>query len=192
MSPRTKKQLDELKENKKQVLLEAALKVFAESGYNGATISMIAEEAGVSKGLLYTYFKSKDDLLDELISYGLEKASAIMNSENIPLPADKASFAAGLRAMIHLINESNDFWRLYCMLILQKNMSEKFENMVGDFLKQYLSVYAGYFEKKGSSNPTAEAMLFGAVLDGLMVDMTITPNHYPLDDVLNMVIEKFA
>ena len=71
-------------------------------------------------------------------------------------------------------------------------MTEKFENVVGDFLKQYLSVYTGYFKKKGSSNPIAEAMLFGAVLDGLMFDMMVAPNHYPMDEVLNMVIEKFA
>ncbi len=192
MSPRTKKQLDELKENKRQLLLEAALKVFSEYGYNGATISMIAAEAEVSKGLLYNYFESKDVLLDELIKFGLEKASAIMDSGEIPLPVDKASFATGLNATMQLFKEGDHFWRLYCMLILQKNMTVKFEQAVGDFLKQYLSVYVGYFEKKGSTNPVAEAMLFGAVMDGLMFDMMVAPNQYPLDEVLKMVIEKFA
>jgi hypothetical protein len=38
----------------------------------------------------------------------------------------------------------------------------------------------------------AEAMLFGSVLDGLMFDLMVAPNHYPLDDVLSMIIEKFA
>lgn len=173
-------------------MLEAALKVFSEYGYNGATISMIAEEANVSKGLLYTYFTSKDMLLDELIKFGLEKASALMESGAIPLPADKVSFETGLRATMQLFKEGDSFWRLYCMLILQKNMTEKFEKVVGDFLKQYLSVYTTYFEKKGSHNPLAEAMLFGAVLDGLMFDIMVAPSHYPLDEVLNMVIEKFA
>ena len=98
MSPRTKRQLEELKENKRQILLESALKVFSENGYNGATISMIAEEAGVSKGLLYTYFKSKDVLLDELIKFGLEKAVALMESGDIPLPIDKDSFEYGFKS----------------------------------------------------------------------------------------------
>lgn len=192
MSPRTKKQLIELKENRKQLLLESALKVFSEYGYNGATISMIAEEAEVSKGLLYNYFESKDVLLDELIRFGLEKASALLNNGAIPLPLDKKSFAKGLRAMIGLFNSGNQFWRLYCMLILQKNMSEKFEKAVGEFLKQYLGIYTDYFKKKKSSNPVAEAMLFGAVLDGLMFDMMVAPSHYPVDDVIDMVIKKFA
>jgi hypothetical protein len=130
--------------------------------------------------------------LDELIKFGLDKASGIMDGGEIPLPVDKGSFATGLKATMQLFQEGDHFWRLYCMLILQKNMTEKFEKVVGDFLKQYLSVYVSYFEKKGSTNPVAEAMLFGAVMDGLMFDMMVAPNQYPLDEVLNMVIEKFA
>jgi hypothetical protein len=71
-------------------------------------------------------------------------------------------------------------------------MSEKFEKAVGEFLKQYLGIYTDYFKKKKSSNPVAEAMLFGAVLDGLMFDMMVAPSHYPVDDVIEMVIKKFA
>ena len=51
MSPRTSHQLQELRENKKQQILQAALKVFAGKGFNGATINMIAKEAGIAKGL---------------------------------------------------------------------------------------------------------------------------------------------
>ena len=53
MSPRTTDQLQQLRENKKQQILQAALKVFAGYGYTGATINMIAKEAGMAKGLMY-------------------------------------------------------------------------------------------------------------------------------------------
>lgn len=192
MSPRTKKQLKELKENRKSEILEAALKVFAESGYNGATISMIAEKASISKGLLYTYFESKEILLDKLLRFGLAKAADFMKSADIPKPTDKKSFALGLKAMMHLFGTGDDFWRLYCMLVLQKNMAEKFEKEAGSFLRQYLSIYAAYFKKKGSANPKAEAMLFGTILDGVMFDMMVMPNEYPLEDVLEIIIKKFA
>jgi len=43
-------------------ILEAALKVFATKGYKGATNKDIAEEAGITPGLIYWYFKSKEDL----------------------------------------------------------------------------------------------------------------------------------
>ncbi len=38
----------------------------------------------------------------------------------------------------------------------------------------------------------AEAMLFGAVLDGIMFDLMVAPAEYPLEDVLEIIIEKFA
>lgn len=192
MCPRSKIQLKELKENRRSEILEAALKVFAEYGYNGATISMIADKASISKGLLYNYFESKEILLDNLLRFGLEKAADFMKSADIPKPIDKKSFASGLKAMMQIFGTGNDFWRLYCMLILQKNMAEKFEKEAGSFLRQYLSVYAAYFKKKGSANPKAEAMLLGTILDGVMFDMMVMPHEYPLDDVLEIIIKKFA
>lgn len=170
--------------------MEAALSIFAEYGYNGATISMIGEEARISKGLLYNYFESKEILLDNLLKFGLEKASVFL--EEGSAPTDKKSFATALQTMVNLFQKEADFWRLYCMVILQRNMTQKFEDEVGAFFRQYLSIYEIYFKKKGSANPKAEAMLFGAMLDGILFDMMIAPHEYPVDDVIKMVIKKFA
>jgi len=48
-------------------ILEAALRVFARKGFAGARTDDIAQEAGVSKGLLYWYFKSKDAIIRALL-----------------------------------------------------------------------------------------------------------------------------
>ena len=50
-------------EDKRRGLLAAAVRVFARSGYHGARVGDIAEEAGVAHGLLYHYFDSKEDVL---------------------------------------------------------------------------------------------------------------------------------
>ncbi|MDM7926081.1 MAG: TetR/AcrR family transcriptional regulator [bacterium] len=49
--------------NKKQDILDAAIQVFAESGYYNAKISRIAETAGVATGSVYLYFHNKEDIL---------------------------------------------------------------------------------------------------------------------------------
>jgi AcrR family transcriptional regulator len=49
--------------DKRKLILDAAIRVFAEHGYHGARVGDIAEEAGVAHGLLYHYFASKDDVL---------------------------------------------------------------------------------------------------------------------------------
>ena len=51
----------------KEIILQAAESVFAQSGYDGTTVDKIAEQAGVTKKLLYYHFKSKREILLELL-----------------------------------------------------------------------------------------------------------------------------
>jgi AcrR family transcriptional regulator len=52
--------------DKRRVILDAAVKVFARRGFTQCRVSDIADEAGVAYGLLYHYFRSKDEVLDTL------------------------------------------------------------------------------------------------------------------------------
>jgi AcrR family transcriptional regulator len=47
-------------------IIQTALEIFSKNGYRGTTMDDIAKELGVSKGALYSYFKSKDDILKEI------------------------------------------------------------------------------------------------------------------------------
>ena len=51
---------------KRRLILDAAVRVFARQGFNGCRVSDIADEAGVAYGLVYHYFRSKDQVLDTL------------------------------------------------------------------------------------------------------------------------------
>lgn len=57
------KVVPEYKEMAKTKIIQAAIKVFSKKGYYGSTMNEIAREVGVSKATLYTYFKSKEDIL---------------------------------------------------------------------------------------------------------------------------------
>ncbi len=54
-------------DEKRRMIYSAALKIFSEEGYHQATMEKIAAFSGVAKGTVYTYFKSKEDLLDQLL-----------------------------------------------------------------------------------------------------------------------------
>jgi len=60
------KVVPEYKEEAKNRILEAANKVFAEKGYHEATMDDIAKRLGVSKGAIYLYFSSKEDLFEAM------------------------------------------------------------------------------------------------------------------------------
>jgi len=51
-------------EDKRRLMLEAAVRVFARKGYHTCRVGDIAEEAGVAHGLLYHYFRSKEEVLE--------------------------------------------------------------------------------------------------------------------------------
>lgn len=53
---------------KRQQILDAATRVFASRGYHGARVSDIAREAGIAYGLVYHYFRNKDEILDTIFA----------------------------------------------------------------------------------------------------------------------------
>lgn len=59
--PRTKQQVEAIRQQRVIQILDAALDVFAHKGFHSATIADIAQKAGVAKGLLYHYYNSKEE-----------------------------------------------------------------------------------------------------------------------------------
>jgi TetR/AcrR family fatty acid metabolism transcriptional regulator len=74
--------------DKRRLILEAAVRVFARQGFHTCRVSDIADEAGVAYGLVYHYFQSKDEVLDTLF---LERwnvmLDAIRETDAQPIPA---------------------------------------------------------------------------------------------------------
>ena len=82
---------------KRNNILRAALKIFGEKGYNYATLSQIAAEAGVSRGLIHFYFENKLDLIVSLMLFFLEKLNSthqqVLTKENDPVKKLRLYFA---------------------------------------------------------------------------------------------------
>jgi AcrR family transcriptional regulator len=58
---------EQLREERRQQILEAALEVFGQKGFNAAKVSDVAARAGVSQGTIYWYFESKEELLTQAL-----------------------------------------------------------------------------------------------------------------------------
>ena len=72
------------------IILGAALEVFLEQGYEGATMEAIAERARISKGTLYARFSTKEPLFRAVLERKLAQWSAIAGAEDRLLPRDLA------------------------------------------------------------------------------------------------------
>lgn len=76
MAPSNEQKLEQVHQQRIDQIKKAALKVFAHRGIVGTKMSMIAAEAGISQGLSYRYFKSKEELFITLIQEAMEEANA--------------------------------------------------------------------------------------------------------------------
>jgi len=69
MAPRKPEKFAEMREKSRNHIIAKATEVFAEHGYYKTSVAMIAESAGISKGLIYNYFKSKDETFGTRFSW---------------------------------------------------------------------------------------------------------------------------
>ena len=72
MSPRGEKRNEQMRSEALARITRAALAVFAEYGYDGTTMNQITQVSGLSKGLVYHYFPSKEKVFFHLIDTALE------------------------------------------------------------------------------------------------------------------------
>jgi len=66
MLPRNPEKNAEVRESRKKQILSATLSVYIRFGYHGADMDIVAKEAGLAKGLVYYYYKTKQELFAEL------------------------------------------------------------------------------------------------------------------------------
>ena len=87
MSPRNEEQNEIIKDERREQILSAALKAFATKGFAATKISDIVARAGMSHGLVYHYFKSKEEIFYALLQLAMETSSqSVETVEALPIP----------------------------------------------------------------------------------------------------------
>ena len=94
-------------------ILEAARKVFARRGFDGATVDEIAEAAGLAKGTVYLYFPSKREIYLEALRQGISRLvdEIKRNVAAAPAPADKVR--AFIETRVRYAEEHRDLVKIY-------------------------------------------------------------------------------
>jgi len=190
MSPRTKEQFEEIRSKSREKIEKIALELFALNGYHATSISQIAEKAGISKGLLYNYYESKEQLLNSVVMKVFDEIMRIVQmSEN--LPAEKQIEQMIIQTINHL-KENITFWRLYLFLIHQSDVLLKLSSVWEKMRDDYMKYFVGLFEEIGSKNPAMEAMTLGTMFDGIGLNYVTAPNGFPIDEIRDYLIEVYA
>jgi AcrR family transcriptional regulator len=188
--PRTPEQYEQIRKEKKLIICETALELFAQNGYHATPISQIAKEADISKGLLYNYFESKEELLTNIIDNEFNELidSFDLNKDNI-LTDEEFSFF--LHSLFKILDKRRSFWKLFFSLMLQVSVAPLIDPRVKAWYEMFTSVLDDFFTKRNIKNPRTEALTFRAMLDGLSFDYVINPDMFPVNDVVNHIIDKY-
>ncbi len=188
--PRTAQQYENIREGKKKLIMRTALELFASKGFHATTISSIAEKAGISKGLLYNYFENKEDLMRSIIYEGLENLDKLMDPDKDGvLTSDEIEYM--IDRFFALLQEDISFWRLYFTVFVQEPVVKLVEIRLVNTVKKYIEMFEAYFRSGGCEDPYAEAVLFGAMLDGIAMNYIANPGLFPVDKIKKRIIRKF-
>ncbi len=142
-------------EDRRDQIIDAAMQVFAQKGFTRATNKDIAREAGITPGLIYYYFESKEDLLKSII----ETRSPAQLMTTLPpqvfeLPPEVFLRMLILRALS--IIESEQFIPLVRMLLPEIAHNSEIASITASFIQRILGFLGTYFEKqveKGALRP---------------------------------------
>jgi len=212
MSPRTPKQFQEIREEKMTLIMDVALEHFANEGYFSTTINHIARHAGISKGLMYNYFDSKEDLLKAIIHRSVNEIYKYLDL-NRDGYINETEFEYFLRKIDILLREKKYFFRLLMQLLMQKDVKDEFlkafpetDSFIhpghepGDnyYPSQIMKMFTDYFfgkkkEKDRPYDPAGELKLFMTIMLGYSVKTVYSADRKDESDKkeIDKIIELF-
>lgn len=191
MSPRTEQQFEEIRESRKKAIMDTALELFARDGFDLTSISNIATGAGISKGLLYNYFDSKEDLIRSIIFHGLDILIHYMdpNKDGVLTREEMKYF---IEEMFNTLKNESHYWRLYFNVFFQPHVLALVEKRIAVLVHGYLKMLQAYFVSTGSEDPETDAIFFGALLDGIGFQFMVNPEQFPLEKVKDKLINLYC
>lgn len=188
--PKSPEKFEEIRVEKKQIIMNTALALFSNEGYHATSISKIASKANISKGLMYNYFESKDALLNAIIDSGFKELI-----KNFDLNKDEVltneEFVYFIDKLFNILLEKRSFWLLYFSLLLQPSISHVVQQKTANIYIPLLKTLQDFLRRNGFKNPEIEALLFGTMLDGLAFNYLMNPELFPIDLIKKQLIEKY-
>ena len=176
-------------------ILDAALDLFIRKGYASTKISDIAERVGMSVGLLFHYFKSKESLYEKLIELGISGPMQTVS----PTDKEPLAFFEDTTEQLFFYLKTEPFFVKMFVLMSQASFNEAAPQSVKDMLSGFdiytpTSLLIQKGQENGSireGNPTALAIAYWCAIQGIAEQMAMCPDMpYPESDWVIDIIRR--
>lgn len=170
----------EQKIKRQKEILVAGLELFACNGYAATNVSDIADKVGMSIGLFYNYYESKEKLYEELIKLGISGPISVMSqTDQAPL----AFFEDSTKRILQMI-KSEPFTAKMFILMDQAAHNESLPQSVKDMLSDYdIHTQTVSIIEKGQAdgtiregNPLALAIAYWSSIQGIAKEIALHPD----------------
>jgi TetR/AcrR family transcriptional regulator, fatty acid metabolism regulator protein len=159
---------------KRERILDAAVRVFAQEGFYNAKVSQIAQVAGVADGTIYLYFKSKDELLISLFEDRMENVNANLREAIASESTARDRLKRVIRLHLELVQQNRHMAEVICVELRQssKFIKEYANPKFGEFLRLIAgAVEAG--QKSGELRPDIDPQLVARSLFGALDEISL-------------------
>ena len=189
--PRTTEQNEQIRAETRAVIINSAMRLFAQKGYATTTTRNIAAEAGLSVGLMYHYFDSKERLLQAVFDHVMaridERLIAVMQNS----PPDDL-LANLLKAIFDLLASEPEFWALFYMLRTQPAIMVVLGDAFRERTAHLRNCFVEELAKRDRDNPALEAYYLYSVVEGAIQQYLLDPGNYPLTEIVEKMIAQFG
>jgi len=187
--------LQKNKSEKYNKILNSAGAIFAKYGFHKATISQIATQAGVADGTLYLYFKNKDDILYQFISF---KTNVVFKEMNAAVKKGRNA-EEKLRYLIrcHLTEFQND---RNMAIIFQSEVRylREIESQIKDISKMYLDLLSDIIERGQIEGSMRQDLFIGLVkrfilgaVEGVISTWVSADGRYDLVSMADPLVDLY-
>lgn len=166
----------------KQKIFNSAMTLFEQQGYFKTTISEITKYAGVSKGLVYNYFSSKELLLIGLLEHATEK----MQRQATTLTTDvsvESSITQFIDSYFSFLQEEKSFLKLQLSLMLSPELKTVVMSSVQERAELLLKMVVDWLKQLKTESAKQKARLMIALLDGIALHYLSIYEKYPLSSM---------
>lgn len=187
--PRTKEQFNEMREKSRRLIMDSALKLFSANGFHTTSINKIATDAGVAIGLVYNYFISKEDLLEQIVKDSLAEFYHLL--DNKAQEALENNNCSGLiDTIFDTIKYKIDSWRLILSIMLQPEVAEIGRRNIAGFTNHIYQFAETYFRKKGDPDSVKKARILDELLHAASLSFILSGDEEAMELMKNEVIKK--
>lgn len=182
--------------DKREAILRAAIRVFANNGYFNSKVADIAREAGVADGTVYLYFKSKEEILHSIFDRKMEEAIAEGRKQidGVSDPREKLRRIANLH--LERLGADRD---LAVVFQVELRGSTKFmEEFSAAGFAEYLGLIRSTIEEgqrtsvfRADLNPKVAAKILFGALDEMATNWILSKRRYKLAPMAEPVLDIF-